>query len=96
MFSVQCLSRAVRNENPGLLMAASTLLLPFQPLMVSALHTGMMEASIERTWQIVLSKTNHFNNQNTGLLDKSLFKEELLVKPNHSHMTGFFCKESIS
>uniref|UniRef100_M8BDV9 Uncharacterized protein n=1 Tax=Aegilops tauschii TaxID=37682 RepID=M8BDV9_AEGTA len=40
-----CLSRAVRNENPGLLMAASTLLLPFQPFMVSAVHTGMMEAS---------------------------------------------------
>jgi hypothetical protein len=27
-------------------MAASTLLLPFQPLMVTAIHTGMMEASI--------------------------------------------------
>ncbi|TVU09512.1 hypothetical protein EJB05_42989, partial [Eragrostis curvula] len=40
-----CLSRALRNENPRLLMAASTLLLPFQPLMVSAVHTGMMEAS---------------------------------------------------
>jgi hypothetical protein len=26
-------------------MAASTLLLPFQPFMVSAVHTGMMEAS---------------------------------------------------
>lgn len=45
MLSMQCLSRAVRNENPGLLMAASTLLLPFQPFMVSAVHTGMMEAS---------------------------------------------------
>jgi hypothetical protein len=45
MLSVQCLSRAVRNENPGLLMAASTLLLPFQPFVVSAVHTGMMEAS---------------------------------------------------
>lgn len=43
-----CLSRAVRNENPGLLMAASTLLLPFQPLMVSALHTGMMEVSFAK------------------------------------------------
>jgi hypothetical protein len=45
IFCVQCLSRAVRNENPGLLMAASTLLLPFQPFVVSAVHTGMMEAS---------------------------------------------------
>lgn len=39
----QCLSRALRNENPKLLMAASALALPFQPLMVSAVHTGMME-----------------------------------------------------
>ncbi|XP_035820513.1 uncharacterized protein [Zea mays] len=40
-----CLSRAVGNENPRLLMAASALLLPFQPLVVSAVHTGLMEAS---------------------------------------------------
>ncbi|KAE8732065.1 hypothetical protein F3Y22_tig00002237pilonHSYRG00137 [Hibiscus syriacus] len=40
---LQCLSRAIRNENPKLLMAASALLLPVQPLMVSAVHTGMME-----------------------------------------------------
>jgi hypothetical protein len=43
--SMQCLSRALRDENPKFLMAASTLLLPFQPLMVSAVHTGIMEAS---------------------------------------------------
>nr|ACF84099.1 unknown [Zea mays] len=43
--STQCLSRAVGNENPRLLMAASALLLPFQPLVVSAVHTGLMEAS---------------------------------------------------
>ncbi|TYI43502.1 hypothetical protein ES332_A01G174700v1 [Gossypium tomentosum] len=41
-----CLSRALRNENPKLLMAASALLLPVQPLMVSAVHTGMMEVLI--------------------------------------------------
>ncbi|RCV11633.1 hypothetical protein SETIT_2G202300v2 [Setaria italica] len=40
-----CLTRALRNENPRLLMAASALLLPFQPLLVSAVHTGLMEAS---------------------------------------------------
>lgn len=39
----QCLSRALRNENPKLLMAASAVLLPIQPLMVSVVHTGMME-----------------------------------------------------
>ncbi|KAJ4709724.1 GMP synthase [Melia azedarach] len=38
-----CLSRALREENPKLLMAASALILPVQPLMVSAVHTGMME-----------------------------------------------------
>lgn len=43
----QCLSRALRNENPKFLMAASALVLPFQPLMVSAVHTGMMEVLIK-------------------------------------------------
>ncbi|KDO64629.1 hypothetical protein CISIN_1g0257632mg, partial [Citrus sinensis] len=38
-----CLSRALRDENPKMLMAASALALPIQPLMVSAVHTGMME-----------------------------------------------------
>jgi predicted membrane channel-forming protein YqfA (hemolysin III family) len=43
-----CLSRAIRNENPKLLMAASALLLPIQPMMVSALHTGMMEVAFAK------------------------------------------------
>ncbi|CAL9170306.1 unnamed protein product [Musa hybrid cultivar] len=43
-----CLSRAVRNENPRLLMVASTILLPFQPFMVSAMHTGLMEVAFAR------------------------------------------------
>uniref|UniRef100_A0A0D9X856 Uncharacterized protein n=1 Tax=Leersia perrieri TaxID=77586 RepID=A0A0D9X856_9ORYZ len=43
-----CLSRALQNEHPKLLMAASTLLLPFQPLVVSAVHTGIMEASTSK------------------------------------------------
>ncbi|KAL4612581.1 hypothetical protein ACB092_08G210200 [Castanea dentata] len=38
-----CLSRALRGDNPKFLMAASAFLLPVQPLMVSAVHTGMME-----------------------------------------------------
>ncbi|KAG2701471.1 hypothetical protein I3843_06G042800 [Carya illinoinensis] len=38
-----CLSRALRDDNPKLLMAASAFLLPVRPLMVSAVHTGMME-----------------------------------------------------
>ncbi|EEE68743.1 hypothetical protein OsJ_27426 [Oryza sativa Japonica Group] len=43
-----CLSRALRNEHPKLLMAASTLLLPFQPLVVSAVQTGIMEVSFAK------------------------------------------------
>lgn len=38
-----CLSRALRDDNPKLLTAASAFFLPVQPLMVSAVHTGMME-----------------------------------------------------
>ena len=40
---IQCLSRALRNENPKMLMAATAVVLPVQPLMVSLVHTGMME-----------------------------------------------------
>ncbi|XP_065854883.1 uncharacterized protein [Euphorbia lathyris] len=40
-----CLSRALRSENPKFLMAASAALLPIQPLMVSVVHTGMMEVA---------------------------------------------------
>ncbi|KAK1266652.1 hypothetical protein QJS04_geneDACA021845 [Acorus gramineus] len=43
-----CLSRALRNENPRLLMAASAFFLPFQPLMVSAVHTGMLEVAFAK------------------------------------------------
>uniref|UniRef100_A0A2P2JLM2 Uncharacterized protein n=1 Tax=Rhizophora mucronata TaxID=61149 RepID=A0A2P2JLM2_RHIMU len=43
-----CLSRALRSENPKLLMAASAVLLPIQPLMVSAVHTGMMEMAFAK------------------------------------------------
>ncbi|PKI44230.1 hypothetical protein CRG98_035304 [Punica granatum] len=43
-----CLSRAIRNENPKLLMAASAVFLPIQPLMVSAVHTGMMEVAFAK------------------------------------------------
>ncbi|KAJ7954240.1 GMP synthase [Quillaja saponaria] len=43
-----CLSRALRNENSKLLMAASALLLPVRPLMVSAVHTGMMEVAFAK------------------------------------------------
>ncbi|XP_022938939.1 uncharacterized protein LOC111445000 [Cucurbita moschata] len=38
-----CLTGALRNDNPRMLMAASAFLLPLRPFTVSALHTGMME-----------------------------------------------------
>ncbi|KAI4357636.1 hypothetical protein L6164_001573 [Bauhinia variegata] len=43
-----CLSRALRNENPTLLMAASAVCLPVHPMMVSVVHTGMMEVAFAR------------------------------------------------
>ncbi|KAJ6903174.1 hypothetical protein NC651_020620 [Populus alba x Populus x berolinensis] len=43
-----CLSRALRNENSKYLTAASAALLPIQPLMVSAIHTGMMEVAFAK------------------------------------------------
>ncbi|KAK9115305.1 hypothetical protein Syun_022102 [Stephania yunnanensis] len=43
-----CLSRALSNQNPRFLMAASALVLPIQPLMVSAVHTGLMEVSFAK------------------------------------------------
>ncbi|TXG57222.1 hypothetical protein EZV62_018535 [Acer yangbiense] len=46
--STVCLSRALRDENPKLLMVASALFLPIQPLMVSAVHTGMMEVAFAK------------------------------------------------
>ncbi|KAF8390001.1 hypothetical protein HHK36_024521 [Tetracentron sinense] len=42
------LSRALRTENPKVLMAASALFLPVQPLMVSAIHTGLMEVAFAK------------------------------------------------
>ncbi|KAI4313772.1 hypothetical protein L6164_026727 [Bauhinia variegata] len=43
-----CLSRALRNENPRLLMAATAVCLPVNPLMVSVIHTGMMEVAFAK------------------------------------------------
>ncbi|CAJ1932433.1 unnamed protein product [Sphenostylis stenocarpa] len=43
-----CLSMALRNENPKLLMAASAIFLPVNPMMVSVIHTGMMEVAFAK------------------------------------------------
>ncbi|KAL6838286.1 hypothetical protein ACP4OV_031885 [Aristida adscensionis] len=72
--STLCLSRALRDENPKFLMAASTLLLPFQPLMVSAVHTGIMEVSFaKRASTDPELKVAHNLHKMSSLLGGALF-----------------------
>ncbi|KAL8157566.1 hypothetical protein AgCh_002320 [Apium graveolens] len=69
-----CLSRALRDENPKLLMAASALVLPIQPLMVSAVHTGMMEiAFAKRALNDPKLKKAHNVHKMSSLLGVALF-----------------------
>ncbi|KAL6001555.1 hypothetical protein ACLOJK_007293 [Asimina triloba] len=69
-----CLSRALRNENPKLLMAASALVLPFQPLMVSAIHTGMLEVAFaRRALRKPELRTAHTLHKMSSLLGGMLF-----------------------
>jgi len=72
--STVCLSRAIRNENPKLLMAASALCLPFQPLLVSAVHTAMMEVALaKRAVENPNLKTAHNVHKLSFLLSGALF-----------------------
>uniref|UniRef100_A0A175YHC9 Uncharacterized protein n=1 Tax=Daucus carota subsp. sativus TaxID=79200 RepID=A0A175YHC9_DAUCS len=69
-----CLSRALRDENPKLLMAASALVLPIQPLMVSAVHTGMMEVAFaKRALKDPKLKMAHNVHKMSSLLGGALF-----------------------
>lgn len=69
-----CLSRALRNENPKLLMAASAVLLPIQPLMVSAVHTGIMEVAFaKRAIQDPELRMAHNVHKMSSLLGGALF-----------------------
>ncbi|KAL8161242.1 hypothetical protein V2J09_012731 [Rumex salicifolius] len=69
-----CLSRALRSENPKLLMAASALCLPFQPIMVSVVHTGMMEmAFAKRAQEDPELRTAHKVHKLSSLLGGVLF-----------------------
>lgn len=69
-----CLSRALRNENPKFLMAASALVLPVQPLMVSAIHTGMMEVAFaKRALTEPELKMAHNLHKMSSLLGGALF-----------------------
>uniref|UniRef100_A0A0A9DB66 Uncharacterized protein n=1 Tax=Arundo donax TaxID=35708 RepID=A0A0A9DB66_ARUDO len=72
--STLCLTRALRDENPKFLMAASTLLLPFQPLMVSAVHTGIMEVSFAKRASIEPElKMAHNLHKMSSVLGGALF-----------------------
>ncbi|GFP83520.1 hypothetical protein PHJA_000495400 [Phtheirospermum japonicum] len=71
-----CLSRALRNENENskLLMAASALFLPIQPLMVSAVHTGLMEVAFaKRALQDPDLRKAHNVHKTSLLLGGALF-----------------------
>ncbi|CAA0328619.1 hypothetical protein AtEden1_Chr1g0071651 [Arabidopsis thaliana] len=69
-----CLTRALREENPKFLMAASALALPFQPLVVSAVHTGMMEVAFaKRALEDPDLKMAHDVHKMSSLLGGALF-----------------------
>ncbi|XP_043700921.1 uncharacterized protein LOC122651558 [Telopea speciosissima] len=69
-----CLSRALRNENPKLLMAASAAFLPFQPLMVSVVHTGLMEVAFaKRAFKEPDLRMAHNLHKMSSILSGALF-----------------------
>ncbi|XP_073144088.1 uncharacterized protein [Henckelia pumila] len=69
-----CLSRALCDESPKLLMAASALCLPVQPLMVSAVHTGLMEVAFaKRAFQDPDLRMAHNVHKMSSLLGGVLF-----------------------
>ncbi|XP_047324129.1 uncharacterized protein LOC124927717 [Impatiens glandulifera] len=72
--STVCLSMALRSENPKLLMAASAVFLPVQPLMVSAVHTGMMEVAFaKRAVEDPNLRVAHNVHKMSSLLGGALF-----------------------
>ncbi|CAI9779146.1 unnamed protein product [Fraxinus pennsylvanica] len=72
-----CLSRALRNENPKLLTAASAFFLPIQPLMVSAVHTGIMEVAFaKRAFQDPDLRMAYNVHKMSSLLGGALFIAE--------------------
>ncbi|GAA0163035.1 hypothetical protein LIER_19006 [Lithospermum erythrorhizon] len=76
-----CLSRAIRSENPKLLMAASALCLPIQPLMVSVVHTGMMEVAFaKKAVQNPDLRMAHNMHKMSSLLGGALFLADDVFK----------------
>ncbi|KAJ4836194.1 hypothetical protein Tsubulata_013732 [Turnera subulata] len=83
-----CLSRALRNENPPkLLMAASAALLPVQPMMVSAVHTGMMEmAFAKRASEDPQLRKAHTLHKMSSLVGGALFiADDVFPKTPYLH-----------
>ncbi|KAL9148796.1 hypothetical protein ABFS82_12G067000 [Erythranthe guttata] len=82
-----CLSRAIRSENPKLLMAASAFFLPIQPLMVSAVHTGMMEVAFaKRAYEDPDLRKAHNVHKMSSLLGGALFiADDLLPQTPFLH-----------
>ncbi|XP_047942515.1 uncharacterized protein LOC125189266 [Salvia hispanica] len=75
-----CLSRALRNENPKLLMTASALFLPIQPLMVSAVHTGIMEVAFaKRAFKDPELRMYHNVHKMSSLLGGAFFMADDLL-----------------
>ncbi|XP_047974905.1 uncharacterized protein LOC125217121 [Salvia hispanica] len=82
-----CLSRALRNENPKLLMTASALFLPIQPLMVSAVHTGIMEVAFaKRAFEDPDLRVAHNVHKMSSLLGGAFFvADDLLPRTPFLH-----------
>ncbi|WVZ92806.1 hypothetical protein U9M48_038844 [Paspalum notatum var. saurae] len=75
--STLCLSRALRDENPKFLMAASTLLLPFQPLMVSFAKRASIDPEL---------KMAHNLHKMSSLLGGALFiADDVFPKASYLH-----------
>ncbi|KAK8943755.1 hypothetical protein KSP40_PGU013471 [Platanthera guangdongensis] len=82
-----CLSRTLSSENRKLLMAASAMFLPFQPLMVSAIHTGMMEVTFAKKASTKPElRTAHSLHAMSSLLGGMLFvADELFPETPYIH-----------
>ncbi|KAK7310098.1 hypothetical protein RJT34_07363 [Clitoria ternatea] len=82
-----CLSNALRTENPKLLMAASAAVLPVNPMMVSVIHTGMMEVAFaKRALEDPDLRMAHTVHKMSSLLGGMLFiADDLFPKTPYLH-----------
>jgi len=82
-----CLSTALRNDNPKLLVAASAVLLPFQPLLVSAIHTGIMEVTFAKrvVSEPELRKVHHLHTASSVVGAAFFIADELFPRTPYLH-----------